>query len=128
MDTIMARLTDSAGNLLGGLASTDARLAPPRDETKAAPIQTPARASIPPHYGSQEIVRGLECSFGRLIYVTYSSAETPPQAPDPARPIDCHNQVDRPYLRHYCPPCGGYYCAVHAEPTAHNCNAVIRTD
>ena len=122
----MARLTDNLGNLLGGLKVTWDTQSPPLNISRA----TSNPAPIPPHFGEKETVHWLECSYGNMGYLTFSSGQ--PRVPSPeagpdARPYDCHSQVDSPHKRHYCPACGGYYCIIHAEPAAHHCQTVIIT-
>ena len=81
---------------------------------------------LAPKFGPEETVPGLECSYGSLAY---SYADTPLDIQNvqmQARRRGCHNPVETPDERHHCDLCGGDYCTVHAEPTAHDCEAVIR--
>jgi len=119
----MARILDNEGRLLGGLELSFAELLAPLNSA-AAPIQTPADAPPPPLYGPNEDVLRLVCNYGKLPIVVYSASES--AGDGDYCPVRCQNQVDRPHKRHYCPECGGYYCVIHAELSAHDCQSVYR--
>ena len=123
----MARLTNNQGVLLGGLDTTLERLSDPRVQTQAAAILAPAASPLPPDFEPGEIVFALSCSFGSLACLGYSPAP-PDRADGRALPRlrGCDALVEMPEERHYCPACGGYYCAAHAQPSAHDCQSVMR--
>jgi hypothetical protein len=116
----MARLTDNNGVLLGGLETPLSYLLSPLNETGAAAITAPAEPPLPPTYGPGEIVFALHCAYGSLPTLGYSAAPSP-------RRRGCDTLIEEPEERHFCPACGGYYCLLHAEPTAHECRSVRRT-
>ncbi len=126
MDTAMARLTDNNGALLGGLETPLSRLLSPlsdaqnqlQNQTEAA-VTAPVAAPRPPEYGPGEIVFALRCSYGALPTLGYAAAPT-------SRRPSCDALVEEPEERHPCPACGGYYCAAHAQPAAHDCKAILR--
>ncbi len=127
----MARLTDSNGNLVGGLEMSLARLLSPLNETETAAFQTSGGTPILSLYGPKETVRWLECSYGDMNYVTYSSAGSlQALQPDNLEPrhLGCHNQIDKPHKRSHCEACGGDYCQTHAEPEAHDCASILRAE
>lgn len=128
-DTAMARLTDSNGALLGGLDTLSSELLTPPSETKTAAILAPPAVPPTPEYGPEEIIFALECSYGSLAYLTYASAITR-QASNYVAPQtrhrDCQRLIEEPHERHYCPECGGYYCARHASPDSHDCRSVMQ--
>lgn len=113
----MARLYDSSGNLLGGLDAAQGLL------TTFSPETDIPRTRLNPQYGAEEVVPGLECSYGSLAY-TYDRI---PQDGAYACPqfLGCHSTVEDPDERHHCDFCGGDYCSTHAERTAHDCDNVI---
>jgi len=124
MQRAVARLTDNQGKLLVGMKETWDFLTPPLNSFSAAADEPGL-----PAFGEKETVRWLECSYGSLGYLNFSSGSPEEQANDASpgsRPYDCHNQVDKPHKHHYCPSCGGFYCATHAEALAHDCNSVFR--
>ena len=123
MDTVMARLTDNSGTLLGGLETPHPLLFPP-DQTQqyAAAVKAPAAPPRPPEYGPAEIVFALRCAYRTLPTLGYSAA---PSAPS-ARRFGCDTLIEEPEERQHCPACGGYYCAAHAESAAHNCGSILR--
>jgi hypothetical protein len=123
MDTVMARLTDNSGTLLGGL-ETPHLLLLPRDQTQqqAAAVKAPAAPPRPPEYGPGEIVFALRCAYRTLPTLGYSAA---PSA-QTVRRFGCDTLIEEPKERHYCPACGSYYCTAHAEGEAHNCGSILR--
>lgn len=125
----MARLTDSNGAFLGGLDTSPVQLLNSPPETRTAAILAPPTPPPTPEYGSEEIVFALECSYGSLAYLTYASAIAPQAADDGREAIrlrDCQRLIEEPHERQYCPDCGGYYCARHAYPEAHDCRSVMK--
>lgn len=125
----MARLTGSDGMLLGGLGSPPPGPVVPLAQTKAASVLAAPAEALSPGYGPEEIVFALRCSLGSLAYLSYSSvrdSEDGLENLESTRHRDCPELVEEPDERHYCPDCGGYYCATHAEPAAHDCRSVIR--
>lgn len=126
----MARLTDSTGTLLGGLDTSPARRFTPSNEAMPVALHAPAAPPLTPDYEPSEIVFALECSYGALTYLTYSSTQAPQASMDARprpRPYGCDTLVEMPDERHHCPKCGGYYCAFHADPEAHECASVLRS-
>lgn len=119
----MARILDNEGKLLGGLELSFAELLAPLN-SEAPPIQTPSEALPPPIHGPNEEVLRLVCSYGQLPIVVYSASEV--AGDGDYCPVRCHNQVDKPHKRYYCPDCGGYYCVTHATILAHDCQSVYR--
>ena len=120
----MARLTDSTGHLLGGLDTPQpGRLVPP-SETMTAAILAPPAVPLPPDYAPREIVFALRCSYGSLAYLTFSDAGEKQVHEGQTR--RCPELVEEPDERHYCPACGGSYCAAHAEPAMHDCRSVLQ--
>ena len=111
----MARLQDNQGAMLGGLHSHTARA------TGAA--RGGSRTSLNPHFGPEETVPGLACSYGCLAY----SYALPLRdgLPGRSRLPACHNPVEAPDERHHCDSCGGDYCSVHAESATHDWGHVI---
>lgn len=116
---MMARLYDSSGNLLGGLEAAQGL------HTTLSLAEVP-RTRLNPRYGAEEIIAGLECSYGSLAY----SYDRTPREGGYARPLflSCHSSVEDPDERHHCDFCGGDYCLVHAERAAHDCDSVILPD
>lgn len=86
--------------------------------TPTAPNR-PVRAMLavkPSDHAPDEFVPLLECSYGSYVYQPNpQTVELPLNCPA------CHNPVERPEDRHHCSDCGGDYCSVHADPTAHDC-------
>lgn len=124
MDTAMARLTDNNGVLLGGLETPLSRLLSPLGEAQGqteAAVTAPAASPRRPEYGPGEIVFALRCSYRALPTLGYAAA------PASRRP-GCEALVEEPEERHYCPACGGYYCAAHAQPAVHDCRSILRTN
>ncbi|MBV9850932.1 MAG: AN1-type zinc finger domain-containing protein [Armatimonadetes bacterium] len=114
----MAHLYDSSDILLGGLHS----LRGLRAYAPATPEAIP-RTRLNPKFGSEEIVPGLECSYGSFAY-SYGPFSHDP-FPRHSRLHGCHNPVETPKERHHCDFCGGDYCSVHAERAAHDCSNVV---
>ncbi len=130
-ETDMARLTDSQGVLLGGLNTGLDRLSDARVQTQAAAILAPAATPLPMDFEPGEIVFALSCSYGSLPCLGYSAAPVEERLLPGRRPPQtrgCDTLVEMPEERHYCPSCGGYYCAAHAAPTAHDCKSVMRAN
>lgn len=101
----MAHLHDSRGRLLGGLNTI------------------PVATGLNRNYGPEETIPGLECRYGSFAY-SYSHAPAD-NVQARSRRAGCHNPIETPDERHHCDACGGDYCAVHAEPAAHDCVDVI---
>lgn len=115
----MARLTDSDGRLLGGLDGL--RLCkPPASEHGMTAARAVSQTLLAPRYGPEETVPGLECSYGSLA-CSYTDRLTG----RPPHRFACHNPVEDSEERHHCEHCGGDYCAVHAEPAAHDCAYIV---
>lgn len=123
----MARLTDSNGALLGGLntAPNAARTSAPK--AAAASRRTPPETPPAPKWGPNEIILGLECSYGTLAYFYADQPWDVQNVRQQSRLPGCHNPIETPEERHHCETCGGDYCIVHAEATAHDCVFVIRS-
>ena len=120
--TEMARLTDNEGRLLGGLNGLRFSK-PPTTERAAVAVRTTAKTRLAPKYGPEETVPGLGCGYGTLAYsYTDRLQGRPPQR------YACHNPAEAPDERHHCDLCGGDYCTLHAEPSAHDCAFVIETN
>ncbi|MBV9848485.1 MAG: hypothetical protein JO250_02240 [Armatimonadetes bacterium] len=116
----MARITDSEGRLLGGLHSSHL----PHPDSGVHDdhgVADGPRTRLSPMYGPEETVPGLACGYGTRAY-SYTDRLL---ARPPTR-FACHNPVEDPDERHHCALCGGDYCAMHAEPTAHDCAYIIR--
>ena len=129
---MMARLTDHTGALLGGVDTSFARLFSvlvPASDSKTASLLAPPAVPLPPEYAPGDIVFALECSYGSAAYLTYSFGAAPPfPAAAEARLLrDCGRLIEEPGERHFCPSCTRFYCAVHAEPAAHDCVSILRT-
>ena len=119
----MARLTDNNGALLGSLETLSSRSLPSLGEARnrRAAVARAVAPPRPPEYGPGEIVFALHCDCGALATLAYS----PGGSLAPRRPA-CDALVEEPEERHYCPACGGYYCARHAQSAAHDCRAALR--
>jgi hypothetical protein len=113
----MARLQDSGGNLLGGLATVIGHT-PSLGTLAGSP-----RTSLNPQFGPEETVPGLVCSFGSFAYAT--ERDTRMGSGDHLRQVTCHNSVETSDERQHCEQCGGDYCTTHAESAAHDCDKVI---
>ena len=124
----MARLTSNQGVLLGGLNPALDRLSDPRAPSQAAAILAPAATPLPPDFEPAEIVFALSCSYGSLPCLGYSAAPALRDDRKSLRSRGCDTLVEMPEERHHCAFCGGYYCAAHAEPTAHECKSVMRAN
>ena len=122
----MARLTDSGGQLLGGLDTSPARFFTPPVETDTTPLWAPTAPPLTPEYEAGEVVFALKCSYGTLSYLTFAPATERRDRGD--RPYECQTLVEEPDERHHCPACGGFYCATHATPAAHDCRSVLRPE
>lgn len=131
----MARLTDNKGRLLGGLQSAITELSLAGNFLPlggmSPGLQSPVSPPHTPAFGPEEVVFALECSYGSFAYLSYSAGIANPAART-NRPVtysrQCWKLIEEPQERHYCPSCGGYYCANHAKPAAHDCAQVIRPD
>ena len=128
----MARLTDHTGALLGGFDTSFARLFSvlvPAADSKIASILAPPAIPLPLEYEANDIVFALECSYGSAAYLTYSFGAAPlvRQSPETRILRDCGSLIEEPDERHFCPSCTRFYCAVHAEPLAHDCVSILRT-
>jgi len=127
MEREMARIVDNQGNLLGGIEMPLIRLSASINKLEKPVLLAPTDAPPDPIYGPKENVRWLVCSYGSLPTVVYSaSGKEPNVGGNDLHPNGCHNQVDKPHKRYYCPVCGGYYCVAHADPAAHGCRSVMR--
>ncbi len=126
----MARLTDNSGALLGGLEIPLSRLLSPLSGTQkdaSAAITAPAGPPRTPEYGPGEIVFALHCAYGSLPTLTYSAVAQASGGWRAPRRQGCGALIEEPEERHFCPACGGYYCAGHTDPAAHECRSVRRT-
>jgi hypothetical protein len=127
----MARLTDSEGHLLGGLHPSRGELSLAEflpslkgTGTSEYDLVSPPSAAV----GTDEVVSGLECSYGSFIYLTYSYGVANPAAgvrQPQAHARDWGRLIEQPQARYHCALCHGDYCATHAKPTAHDCSAII---
>lgn len=121
----MARLTDNNGVLLGGLDTPLSRLLDSFAQPQAA-VTVPGQPPLPPKYEPGEIVFALHCAYGSLPTLGYSAAPALRQAGGSRSPRRqrCDALIEEPEERHFCPACGGDYCAVHADPATHECRSV----
>lgn len=83
----------------------------------------PSATPLNPKYGPDETVPGLECSYGTFAYAYSRIPED--NVSQRSRRAGCHNPVECPHERHHCDICGGDYCSVHADGSAHDCHCVI---
>ena len=118
----MARLMDNEGRLLGGLDGLRFRR-PPNSNHSPPAGRVATKTHLARKYGPEETVPGLGCGYGTFAYSYADRLQGRP----PYR-YACHNPVEAPDERHYCSQCGGDYCAIHAEPAAHDCAFVIEPD
>ncbi len=116
-DKNMARMHDNQGKLVGGLAASTGAMPP------APAAYAPSRARLNPRFGAEETIPGLECSYGSFAYAYLPTEEG--GVGRRSRLPGCHNPVEDPDERHHCAACGGDYCSVHAETSAHDCESVI---
>jgi|GEM_PF-2674192 len=129
----MARLTDNSGALLGGLEIPLSRLLSPLSGTQRSgggtAITAPAGPPRTPEYGPGEIVFALHCAYGTFHHLIYSAAPqaTAGSSRRSAHRPGCDALIEEPEERQFCPACGGYYCACHADPDAHECRSVRRS-
>lgn len=89
----MARLYDSSGNLLGGLAPHE--------------THPPSFALVSPEAQTRRLLNDLGDRRVPDLLCSYR--------------LSCASSIEDGDERHHCDLCGRDYCTTHAEPAAHDC-------
>ncbi len=114
----MARFTDNAGKLLGGIEMPLAQMLVPLPE-QAVADSAPSAVAGGGEYAPNEVISALQCYYGLL---NYSASPDLKHFEKVRRPMPrCPAAIEEPEERHHCAHCQGFYCLVHAEPLAHAC-------
>jgi hypothetical protein len=94
-------------------------------ETLSVAILMPRFVLNPPIYAATETVPWLTCSYGVSGDSDFAATVGRRNTFDVnGDTLQCRNQIDKPAKRHHCALCGGYFCAIHAEPAYHDCSAL----